>query len=332
MRPFAYSAATSLLAAAATLARDPQARVIAGGTTLLDLMKLDVERPRRLIDLNGLAEREPELAAVTVLPDGGVRVGALVRNSDLAHHPLVEARFPVLAEALLAGASPQLRNMATVGGNLLQRTRCPYFRDTATACNKREPGTGCSAAEGWTRLHAVLGASAHCLAASPGDMPVALVALDAQVNLLGSAGVRRVPLTQFYLLPGEHPERDTLLEPGELITSVDVPARTFSRRSHYRKVRDRASYAFALASAAVALDLDGDVVRDVRIALGGVGTIPWRCMGAEHALRGARTGPESFRSAAEAALEGAVPFPDNGFKIELAKRTVMRALATAAAR
>jgi xanthine dehydrogenase YagS FAD-binding subunit len=237
----------------------------------------------------------------------------------------------VLSEALLAGASGQIRNMASVGGNLMQRTRCYYFRDTAMPCNKREPGSGCSALEGHNRIHAVLGTSDQCIATSPGDMPVALVALDAVVRVRGPQGERTIPLADFHLLPGSHPERETVLRQGEMITAVDVPALPWARRSHYRKVRDRASYAFALASAAVALDLDGARIRGARVALGGVGTKPWRARDAERALVGQPATPAAFRAAAETALRGARAYRENGFKIELAKRTMVRALTTAAA-
>ena len=331
MRPFEYSAAQSSSGAAQAVAGDPNARFIAGGTNLVDLMKLDVETPRRLIDINALAVSEPALNQVSVLPDGGVRIGALVRNSDLAWDTTIKDRFPVLSEALLSGASGQIRNMATTGGNLLQRTRCYYFRDVAMPCNKREPGTGCSAIGGHTRIHAILGTSDQCIATSPGDMPVAMTALGAVVRVSGPQGERTIPLTAFYVTPGEHPERETVLEHGEMITAVDIPSLGFGRRSHYRKVRDRASYAYALASAAVALDVRGGKVRDVRIALGGVGTVPWRSTTAENALKGKPATTAAFRAAAEVALSGAVPHGENAFKIELAKRTLVRALGTVAA-
>ena len=331
MRPFDYTAAADSARAVQLVAADPDARFIAGGTTLIDLMKLEVESPRRLVDINTLAAREPALARVTSLPDGGVRIGALVRNSDLAWDGIIKERYPVLSEALLAGASGQIRNMATVGGNLLQRTRCYYFRDTAMPCNKREPGSGCSALEGHNRIHAVLGTSRQCIATSPGDMPVAMAALDAVVRVHGPQGERTIPLVDFHVVPGAHPERETVLRHGELVTAVDIPALPWARRSHYRKVRDRASYAFALASAAVALDLDGDRIRNVRIALGGVGTKPWRAHAAEAALRGKAATPASFRAAAEAELKDAVAHRENGFKIELAKRTMVRALTTVTA-
>jgi xanthine dehydrogenase YagS FAD-binding subunit len=331
MKAFEYSAATDVAGATRRVAADPQAAYIAGGTTLVDLMKLDVMTPRRLVDINGLAARDPSLGRITVLPGGGLRIGALVRNSDLAWNTVVSDRYPVLAQALLAGASGQIRNMATVGGNLMQRTRCYYFRDTAMPCNKRAPGSGCAAIDGHHRIHAVLGTSPHCIATSPGDMPVAMVALDAVVRVRGPGGERVIPLVDFHVVPGDHPERENVLHHGELITAVDIPALPWARRSHYRKVRDRASYAFALASAAVALDLDGIRVRQARVALGGVGTKPWRSPEAERALVGQEATLAVFRAAAEEAMRGAVPRQENAFKIELAKRTLVRALTTVTA-
>jgi xanthine dehydrogenase YagS FAD-binding subunit len=331
MRPFEFTAAASVADATRAVAADPQSRFIAGGTTLVDLMKLDVETPHRLVDINRLGAAEPALAQITVLPDGGLRIGALVRNSDMAWNDVVKAKYPVLAEAVLAGASGQIRNMATTGGNLLQRTRCYYFRDTAMPCNKREPGSGCSALEGHNRIHAVLGTSRQCIATHPSDMAVAMLALDAVVHVRGPRGERTIPLAEFHLLPGQHPERETALAQGELITFVDLAPLAFATRSHYRKVRDRASYAFALASAAIALDVNAGRVRDVRIALGGVGTKPWRSRTAERALIGKPATAAAFRAAAEVALAGAVPRSENAFKIELAKRTMVRALSTVAA-
>lgn len=331
MRPFEYSAAADIADATHLVAASPNTRFIAGGTTLVDLMKLNVETPSRLVDINRLGTRHAYMNEVALLPDGGLRIGALVRNSDLAWSTVVKERYPVLSEALLAGASGQIRNMATVGGNLMQRTRCYYFRDTAMPCNKREPGSGCSAIEGHNRIHAVLGTSNQCIATSPGDMPVALAALDAVVRVTGPQGDRAIPVTDLHLQPGAHPERDTVLRHGEMITAVDVPPLTWARRSHYRKVRDRASYAFALASAAVALDLDGTRIRDARVALGGIATKPWRSHEAERALIGQAATPAAFRAAAEEALRGAKAQSENGFKIELAKRTLVRALTTVTA-
>jgi xanthine dehydrogenase YagS FAD-binding subunit len=321
MQPFTYTTADDSAAAIRVATADPAARYLAGGTTLVDLMKLDVEQPTQLIDVTGLP-----LAEVALLGDGTLRVGAMVRNSDLANNELVRTRYPVLSQALLAGASGQLRNMATTGGNLLQRTRCPYFRDTAMPCNKREPGSGCSALQGANRGHAVLGTSEQCIATHPSDMAVALIALDARVRVLGTTGERAIPVADLHRLPEDHPEIETTLRPGELITAVEVPPLPFATRSLYLKVRDRASYAFALASAAVALDVNGGGIRDARVALGGIATKPWRSPSAEAVLRGHSASLETYRAAAQAALEGAVPRRDNGFKIELAKRTLVRAL------
>lgn len=325
MQPFAYTAVTDT-ASATTLGAERGTRFLAGGTTLVDLMKLEVEQPTRLIDIAGLP-----LAELTPLADGGLRIGAMVRNADVAHDEVVRSRYPMLSQALLAGASGQLRNMATTGGNLLQRTRCVYFRDTATPCNRREPGSGCSALHGYNRQHAILGTSEQCIATHPSDMAVALVALDASVRLLGPSGERVVALTDFHTLPGDHPERESVLAPGELIMAVDVPALSFARRSLYLKVRDRASFAFALASAAVALEIRDGAIRDARVALGGIGTRPWRSREAERTLVGQPPGGDAYRRAAEAALAGAEPREHNAFKVELAKRTLVRALARVAA-
>jgi xanthine dehydrogenase YagS FAD-binding subunit len=326
--PFGYSRSTSPAGAVSDVAKDPRAAFLAGGTTLVDLMQLEVMSPSRLVDVNALP-----LARIEPTADGGVRIGALVRNSDLANDGTIRARYPVLSEAILSGASAQIRNMATTSGNLLQRTRCYYFRDVDSACNKRQPGSGCAAIDGFNRIHAVLGGSAKCIAAFPGDMPVALAALDAVVRTRrAGGGERAVPLADFYVGYGEDPARENVLEHGELITAVDLPPTRWFARSHYLKVRDRASYEFALASAAVALDLDGGRIREARVALGGVGTKPWRSAEAERALAGAAARPESYRAAAEAALAGATPQKDNAFKVELARRTLARALETAAAR
>ena len=321
MHPFSFTTAESADAALRLAADDPRARYLAGGTTLVDLMKLDVEQPTQLIDITTLP-----LAEVTTLPNGALRIGAMVRNSDLAHNDEVRRRYPMLSQALLAGASGQLRNMATTGGNLLQRTRCPYFRDTAMPCNKREPGSGCSALHGENRGHAVLGTSESCIATHPSDMAVALVALDAVVHTTGPRGERAIPIAELHRMPGDHPEIETTLAPGELITAVEIPALPFAARSLYVKVRDRASYAFALASAAVAIDVEGGTVHEARVALGGVGTVPWRSRAAEDAMRGRPATIATYRAAAEAALVGAVPRKDNAFKIELARRTLVRAL------
>ena len=319
MQPFEYVSSTDLQSALDAIRGG--ARPVAGGTNLLDLMKLHVETPRRLVDVNALP-----LAKVEDTPTG-LRIGALVRNSDLAYDERIRRDYPALSQALLAGASPQLRNMATVGGNLMQRTRCAYFRDVTQPCNKRRPGSGCSARGGYTRMHAVLGTSSACFATNPSDMSVALAALDATVVLQGQTGERRVPIADFHRIPSTHPDQDTVLRPGELIVAVELPRRPFSGRSTYLKVRDRASYAFALVSAAVALDLDGETVRDARVALGGVGTKPWRSREAEAALRGKRGDEVRFKAAAEAAMKGARSTRDNAFKVELARRTLVRALA-----
>ena len=320
MQPFSYSKAPD--EGVALTNYTPGTKYVAGGTTLIDLMKLHVETPKHLIDINGLPLNEVELM------DEGVRIGTLVLNSDLAYHPLIVERYPLLSQALLAGASAQLRNMATVGGNIMQRTRCPYFRDTTYPCNKREPGSGCAALSGYNRNHAVLGGSEHCVAVMPSDMCVALVALDAIVRIQGVNGERSVPLVNFHLLPEDHPERETVLATGELITSVDLPALPFAVRSHYLKVRDRASYAFALVSVAVALDIVDGTIQQARLAMGGVGTKPWRAGTAEAALVGQPAIVETYRAAAEIALRGARPLQHNAFKIEMAKRAIVRALTT----
>jgi xanthine dehydrogenase YagS FAD-binding subunit len=309
-------------AAAIRLIQQPHSKFIGGGTNLLDLMKGDVEQPLRLIDINHIG-----LDRIDELPDGGLRIGALARNSDTANHPLVRTRYPLLTQALLSGASPQLRNMATIGGNLLQRTRCPYFMDTAFAmCNKRAPGSGCGAREGVNRMHAILGASSACIAVNPSDMNVALAALDAVVQVSGPKGERSIPIGDFHRLPGTMPQVDTVLQPAELITAVDLPPPSFSRHTHYLKVRERNSYAFALVSAAAALDMDGAVVRQARIALGGVAHKPWRVPAAEALLIGQPLSEERSLQAARLLLDGAQAFQDNGFKIKLAERAVVRAL------
>jgi xanthine dehydrogenase YagS FAD-binding subunit len=319
MQPFVYVRADSLDHAVAA-GRQGDARFIAGGTNLVDLMRLEVMRPRAVVDITGLA-----LSAIEDV-NGAVRIGALATNTDVAYHPLITARFPALSEALLSGASPQLRNMATVGGNLLQRTRCPYFRDGTSPCNKRMPGSGCSALDGYTRPHAVLGTSNKCIATHPSDMCVALVALDAVVHTQGPSGNRAIPIADFHTLPADHPEVESVLLPGELVTHVELPALPFAARSRYTKVRDRASFSFALASAAVALDLQGGKVRDARLALGGVATKPWRAVDAERWLIGKAATLDSFKRTAAIALEGATPREDNAFKVELERRTIVRAL------
>ena len=304
--------------------RDPNAVFIAGGTTLIDLMRLQVMTPTSLVDINRLP-----LDDIEHLPDGSMRIGAMVRNSDLAHDPTVAARFPVLSQALLSGASPQLRNVATTGGNLMQRTRCYYFRDPAYACNKRQPGTGCAAIDGFNRIHAVLGGSDQCIATHPSDMAVAMVALDAVMHIQGGNGERTVPVGEFHLLPGNTPHLETVVQPGELITYVTVPKSPFAAHSAYVKLRDRASYEFALASAAAALELEGHRIRSVRLVLGGVATKPWRSPEAERLLHGATADETTLRAAADAAMQGATPRRYNAFKIELAKRAIVRALENA---
>jgi len=322
MQSFDYRK-TDTVAGAVSAGAAPDTRFVAGGTTLIDLMKLDVENPRTVVDINSVP-----LTKIEPTPDGGLRIGAMVRNSDLAHDQTVQQEYAVLSQALLSGASPQLRNMATTGGNLLQRTRCYYFRDTAYPCNKRQPGTGCSALDGFNRIHAVLGTSEHCIATHPSDMAVAMMALEAVVHTSGPKGERPIPLNEFYLLPGTTPQRENVLAPGELITYVTLPKLPGGTRSHYLKRRDRASYEFALASAAVVANVQGGNLQHIRIALGGVGTRPWRSMEAERVLQGQAASDANFRAAAEAALQGARPMPDNAFKIELAKRTLVRALQT----
>jgi xanthine dehydrogenase YagS FAD-binding subunit len=321
MYPFRYERGRGVAGIIASAAQDPTADFLAGGTDLLQLLKDEVRRPSRVIDVTRL----PALDTITS-GQQGLRFGALVKMSDAADHPELRANYPVIAEALLASASPQVRNMATVGGNLLQRTRCVYFRDHGTACNKREPGSGCGALQGENRLHAVLGGSEHCIATHPSDLAVALVALDAVVVTEKSGGGRRIPADELYRLPGDTPQRETVLEPGELIVAIEVPALAYARRSHYRKVRDRASFEFALASSAVAADVANGVVRDVRIALGGVGTKPWRAREAEQALIGQAFTAASFERAATIALADARPSEHNRFKIPLAQRTLVRAL------
>lgn len=309
----------------------PHTRFLAGGTNLVDLMKINVETPQHVVDVNALSASDPTLAQITDLPDGGLRIGALARMSDTAWDGRVREQYPMLSQSLLLAASGQLRNMASIGGNVLQRTRCYYFRDTATPCNKREPGSGCSAMQGINRIHAVLGTSDQCIATHPSDLSVALVALDAVINVRGMGPngqitERTIPFTAFHLTPDSHPDRETVLQPGDLITAFDIPPLAFARRSLYRKVRDRASYAFALASAAVAVDVVNGSIRDARVALGGIATKPWRSREAERALIGQRATATTYRAAANAALTGAVPHRHNAFKIELAKRTLVQAL------
>jgi len=315
----------SSVAEAIRFGAEPGAAYVAGGTNLIDLMKGHVALPMLLVDVNRLP-----LDGVVARPEGGIRIGALVRNSDLANHPIVRERYPLLAQALVAGASPQLRNMATVGGNLLQRTRCHYFYDAeVAACNKRSPGSGCAAIEGRNRIHAILGASDACVATHPSDMCVALAALRAEVIVQGAGGERRIAMARFHRLPGDAPERDTELAPGELITAVELPQSPFAARSHYLKVRDRASYAFALVSVAAALDVRDGSVRDAALALGGVAHRPWRVVAAEEALVGRPLDDATIAAATDRLLAGARPLRENAFKVDLARRAIARALRTA---
>jgi xanthine dehydrogenase YagS FAD-binding subunit len=326
MNQFELSRAASVTDALALLASDSHARFIAGGTNLLDLMKEDVARPSRLIDITHLP-----LAAIEAGKDGGLRIGALASNADLAYDSEVASRYPLLSEAILAGTSPQLRNMASTGGNLLQRTRCYYFYDTATACNKREPGSGCPAREGVNRIHAILGASEHCVAVHPSDMCVALAALDATVHVSGPAGDRAIGFDHFHQLPGDTPDIDTSLAPDEIITAIELPAQGYSSHHSYIKIRDRASYAFALVSVAAGLDLDGETIRSAGVALGGVAHKPWRDRQAEQLLIGRPANEETFNAFADALLQPAQPLAHNAFKINLARRTIVRALSWAVA-
>jgi xanthine dehydrogenase YagS FAD-binding subunit len=327
MEMFTFDRATTVeqavkaAAVSATAQNGASVRFVAGGTNLIDMMKLNVERPKALVDINGLP-----MDAITATPEGGLKIGALARNSDVAKHPVVMKDYAVLSEALLSGASPQLRNMATTGGNMLQKTRCVYFRDTAHGCNKREPGTGCSAIGGFNRNLAILGTSKECIATNPSDQNVALTVLEATVQIQGVKGVRSVPIHEFYLEPGATPQKETVLEPGDVITSVTLPPMMAGTKSLYLKLRDRAAYEFALASAAIVMKVEGGKIRYARVGMGGVGTKPWRSMEAEKALMGASADRASFVRAADAALRDAKPQSENGFKVELAKRCLVRAM------
>jgi xanthine dehydrogenase YagS FAD-binding subunit len=327
VNPFIYTRAADAQGAISDVAAHPQAKFLGGGTNLVDLMKMGVEQPAQLVDINRLP-----LTKVEELPNnGGVRIGGLVRNSDLAENALIKSRYPLLSEALLSGASPQLRNLATTGGNLLQRTRCYYFYDPAfPMCNKRVPGTGCGALEGYNRIHAILGQSEQCIATHPSDMCVALAALEAVVRVQGPQGERTIAFEEFHRLPGDTPNVETSLQPNELITAVDLPSLPFAQRSHYLKVRDRASYAFALVSVAAVLEMDGGAIKTARLALGGVAHKPWRARKAEQVLTGKPPNEQSFRAAAEAELAEAKGYKYNSFKIELAKRAIIQALSTVA--
>jgi xanthine dehydrogenase YagS FAD-binding subunit len=321
MNPFEYRRADDLGTAIALLEANPEAAFLGGGTNLVDHMRLGVASHDLLVDVTRLP-----LDGIEPLPSGGVRIGGMVRNSDLAADPTIRERYPVLAQAVLSGASGQLRNLATTGGNLLQRTRCVYFQDVTTSCNKREPGTGCSAMHGYQRYHAILGASQECIATHPSDMAVAMAALDAVVRVQGPDGERVIPVVEFHRLPGDEPQRDTVLRHGELITAVDLPPLPAGMRSRYRKVRDRASYAFALVSVAAAVRVSDGVVADVRLALGGVAHKPWRAVLAEDALRGRPATEETFRHAAEAELAAARPVEGNAFKVPLTRNTLVATL------
>lgn len=322
MNAFTYSRSKDVGQALSDVAHNPAGKFLGGGTNLIDLMKMGVEAPSQIIDINRLP-----LADINELPGGGVRLGALARNSTVAEHPVIKNAYPVLSQALLSGASPQLRNLATVGGNLLQRTRCYYFYDPAfPACNKRNPGSGCGAIAGFNRMHAILGQSEACIATHPSDMCVALSALNAQVRVTGPRGDRVIPLSEFHLLPGNTPELETTLAPAELITAVDLPSQPEATRSVYLKMRDRESYAFALVSVAVVAEIEAGEIRSAQIALGGVAHKPWRAAHAEKHLVGKRADTATFSAAADAELAGAKGYRHNTFKIELAKRTLIRAL------
>lgn len=320
MNPFMYVRATEAASAIRALGREGNAHFLAGGTNLIDMMKMGIVTPEKLVDINSLPLKHIGKTA------GGLRIGALCTNTQVADHPLVLKHYPLLSMAFNAGASPQLRNMATVGGNMMQRTRCPYFFDTALPCNKRVPGSGCGALEGYNRMHAIFGASDKCIAVNPSDMSVALTALEAAVHLLGPHGERTLPFAEFHRLPGDTPEKDNVLEPGELITAVTLPGSVFPDHVHYLKIRDRTSYAFALVSVAAALQLDGGTVRAVRLVMGGVAHKPWRLKAAEDFLRGKTAGPDSFRQAAQLAMQGAKVYSHNQFKLTLAPNAIVEAL------
>ena len=328
MNPFQYTRSSAATAAIQSLVREPQAHLLAGGTNLIDLIKMGVVLPDRLVDINPLPLKTIEKTA-----NGSLRIGALATNSEVADHPLVLQDYPLLSLAINAGASPQLRNMATVGGNMMQRTRCNYFFDTAMPCNKRTPGSGCGALEGYNRMHALFGASDHCIAVNPSDMNVAMVALDAVVHIKGPKGERMIPFGEFHRLPGDRPEKDNTLERTELITAVELPAKAaaFKGHVHYLKVRDRTSYAFALVSVAAALSMDGSMISEARLAMGGVAHKPWRLPVAEAFLKGKPASETTFKQAAELAMQGAKAYQYNKFKLTLAPNTIVQALQTALA-
>jgi xanthine dehydrogenase YagS FAD-binding subunit len=327
MNRFSYARPGDVAEAVREIASEPAARIIAGGTNLVDLMKYNVEKPARLVDIT----RVPGLNTISETPGGGLRIGALVTNTTVAYDDRITSRFPLLASAILAGASPQLRNAATTGGNLLQRTRCYYFYDAGTPCNKREPGSGCPAKTGINRIHAILGTSEHCIATHPSDMCVALAALEATIHVTGPQGDRAIPIRDFHRLPGDAPERDTTLALGEIVTAVELPSQNYGQHYTYLKLRDRLSYAFALVSVAAALTLDGDRITDARLALGGVAHKPWRDTAAENLLRGQPATAVSYQRAADYLLKDGRGFGHNDFKIDLARRAIVRALEQAAA-
>jgi xanthine dehydrogenase YagS FAD-binding subunit len=325
MNPFQYTRSSAAAGAIQSVLKEPHAHFLAGGTNLIDLIKMGVVVPERLVDINGLPLKGIEKTAT------GLRIGALATNSEVADHPLVLAGYPLLSLAINAGASPQLRNMATVGGNMMQRTRCNYFFDTAMPCNKRSPGSGCGALEGYNRMHAIFGASPSCIAVNPSDMNVAMVALDAVVHVKGPRGERKIAFADFHRLPGDHPEKDNTLERGELIMAVDLPAPAFPRNIHYLKIRDRSSYAFALVSVAAALKLSGNTITDARLAMGGVAHKPWRLHAAETYLKGKAPGVDTFKQAAQIAMQDAKAYRYNQFKLTMAPNAILQALQTASA-
>ena len=327
MNPFQYTRSVAVTGAIQSLVKEPQAYFLAGGTNLIDLIKMGVVLPERLVDINGLPLKGIEMTST------GLRIGALATNSEVADHPLVLQDYPLLSLAINAGASPQLRNMATVGGNMMQRTRCNYFFDTAMPCNKRLPGSGCGALNGYNRMHALFGASDHCIAVNPSDMNVAMVALDAVVHVKGPKGERKIKFADFHRLPGDHPEKDNTLERSELITAVDLPAAAmgFNRHVQYLKIRDRSSYAFALVSVAAALQMDGTTITDARLAMGGVAHKPWRLHMSEAFLKGKTASDEVFTQAAKLAMQGAKAYQHNQFKLTMAPNAILQALKTASA-
>ncbi len=324
MKPFKFKRASSVVEAIEEIAKNPKAKFIAGGTNILDLMKEGIESPDELVDISRLP-----LAQIRMLPNGNLSIGALARNTETANHQIIRQKYPLLSQAILSGASQQIRNMATNGGNLMQRTRCPYFYDISMPCNKRNPGSGCAALEGLNRTHAILGWSEKCISVYPGDMAVALTALDASIKIQGKNAERIVKISDFFRLPEDNPEKDNDLNHGELITSIEIPKNNFANRSYYLKIRDRASYAFALVSVAVGIELEGGKIKDTRIALGGVAHKPWRASDAEKIILGKAPSENIFRAAAEEEMKKAKPLAHNKFKVELTKRAIVRALLNA---